>query len=152
MWIEIAIFLKMDFQELLSLGLGGAAIAILYVFGVSFILLLICCLFLIFFISKLWIKNLSTEQTIEENLNLNTHTVAKVSSKQVAISFARTLVNCTTVSRIVSYVPCSMFCALFYFCWLPFRINHVSHGVVGFLSAPCYFFFRMKHVKQTSIF
>lgn len=98
----------MDFQELLSLGLGGAAIAILYVFEVSCILLLICCLFLISFMSNIWIKHVFTEQTREEKLNPNTHTVAEVSLARTAPRFL--------VSLLMFRVTCSVHYFIYVVC------------------------------------
>lgn len=63
---------KMALQEILSLGLGGAAVATLYIFNVSYILLAISCLFLVHTTSKLFIREPSEEFEEEKHINIKT--------------------------------------------------------------------------------
>lgn len=63
---------KMALQEILSLGLGGAAVATLYIFNVSYILLAISCLFLVHTTSKLFIREPSGEFEEEKHINIKT--------------------------------------------------------------------------------
>lgn len=68
---------RMVLQELLQIGLGGAAAVILNFFGISYILLAICCLFIVHAISNLWIKNQTEKKGKETRINLNANTVTK---------------------------------------------------------------------------
>lgn len=68
----------MVLQELLPIGLGGAAVAILYVYDISYILLAICCLFVVHAISKLWIANQTEQLETETRNNFTAITVTKV--------------------------------------------------------------------------
>lgn len=56
----------------IQLGLGGAAVAILYLFDVSHILLVISCVFLIHALSKLWKKKPTVKLKAEDSKNTNT--------------------------------------------------------------------------------
>lgn len=64
----------MDFKELVPLGLGGAAIAILFTFELSYILLVICSLFLIHASTKLWIEKRTDHLEIQNCINTSTFT------------------------------------------------------------------------------
>ncbi|XP_071177785.1 interferon-induced very large GTPase 1-like [Mytilus edulis] len=72
----------MVLQRLLPLGLGGAAVAILYSFDVPYILLVVICLFFIHALSKFWTKKPTVKSKAEDSQNTNTVTKDLSESKK----------------------------------------------------------------------
>lgn len=70
MWFWIPNILKMTLPEILSLGFGGTALAILYIFDVSYILLAIFSLFVVLTLSKLFTKKPPEQSKKEKDINI----------------------------------------------------------------------------------